>query len=61
MNPGPSVQAIASAPSASGEVTPDYVLELERAARYLPPEQVPLLRQAWQRCMRRWLTMPSAR
>ena len=27
---------------------PDYVLQLERAAHYLPPEQLPLLRRAWE-------------
>ena len=47
MNPAPSVQPLAHAPPASGEAAPDYVLELERAARYLPPEQLPLLREAW--------------
>src|SRR5690606_7605591 len=47
MNPGTSAQAVASAPPATGEPVPDYVLELERAASYLPVEQLPLLREAW--------------
>ncbi|KAF1691989.1 RelA/SpoT family protein [Pseudoxanthomonas koreensis] len=47
MNPGHSAQAVASAPPSAGEPLPDYVLELERAASYLPPEQLPLLREAW--------------
>src|SRR5690606_2946838 len=47
MNPGPSAQAVASEPPSTGEQVPDYVLELERAASYLPREQLPLLRDAW--------------
>ncbi|TWH04823.1 MULTISPECIES: RelA/SpoT family protein [Pseudoxanthomonas] len=47
MNPGTSAQAVAGAPPATGEPVPDYVLELERAASYLPVEQLPLLREAW--------------
>ncbi|MCR6686370.1 bifunctional (p)ppGpp synthetase/guanosine-3',5'-bis(diphosphate) 3'-pyrophosphohydrolase [Pseudoxanthomonas sp.] len=47
MNPGHSAQAVASAPPSTGEPVPDYVLELERAAAYLPREQLPLLREAW--------------
>ncbi|WP_372018741.1 RelA/SpoT family protein [Pseudoxanthomonas sp. 10H] len=47
MNPGHSAQAVESAPPPAGEPVPDYVLELERAAAYLPREQLPLLREAW--------------
>ncbi|KAF1698604.1 bifunctional GTP diphosphokinase/guanosine-3',5'-bis(diphosphate) 3'-diphosphatase [Pseudoxanthomonas jiangsuensis] len=47
MNPGHSAQAVASVPPSTGEPVPDYVLELERAAAYLPREQLPLLREAW--------------
>ena len=47
MNPGPSAQAVESAPSHAGEPVPDYVVALERAASYLPREQLPLLREAW--------------
>ncbi|KQN96560.1 MULTISPECIES: RelA/SpoT family protein [Stenotrophomonas] len=44
MNPGPSAQVAASA----GGAVPDYVLQLERAASYLPAEQLPMLRRAWE-------------
>ena len=44
MNPGPSAK-VATSP---GAAVPDYVLQLERAAHYLPPEQLPLLRRAWE-------------
>ncbi|MGE8227800.1 MAG: HD domain-containing protein, partial [Stenotrophomonas sp.] len=44
MNPGPSAQVATPA----GGVVPDYVLQLERAASYLPTEQLPLLRRAWE-------------
>ena len=44
MNPGPSAQVAAPA----GGAVPDYVLQLERAASYLPAEQLPLLRRAWE-------------
>ena len=47
MNPGPSAQAVATATPSIGEPVPDYVLELERVASYLPREQLPLLREAW--------------
>ena len=48
MNPGLSAQATATAPAPdAGDPVPDYVLELERAASYLPAEQLPLLREAW--------------
>ncbi len=47
MNPGHSAQAIANAPLPPSEPVPDYVLELERTATYLPREQMPLLREAW--------------
>jgi len=44
MNPGPSAQVATPA----GAAIPDYVLQLERAASYLPAEQLPLLRRAWE-------------
>ncbi|WP_028917217.1 bifunctional (p)ppGpp synthetase/guanosine-3',5'-bis(diphosphate) 3'-pyrophosphohydrolase [Pseudoxanthomonas sp. J35] len=47
MNTGLSAHAVDSAPPSAGEPLPDYVLELERAASYLPREQLPLLREAW--------------
>ncbi|MES5815983.1 bifunctional (p)ppGpp synthetase/guanosine-3',5'-bis(diphosphate) 3'-pyrophosphohydrolase [Pseudoxanthomonas sp. Soil82] len=47
MNPGHSAQAVATVSPSPGDAVPDYVLELERAAAYLPREQLPLLREAW--------------
>ncbi|WP_374012171.1 bifunctional (p)ppGpp synthetase/guanosine-3',5'-bis(diphosphate) 3'-pyrophosphohydrolase [Pseudoxanthomonas koreensis] len=47
MTAGHSAQAIANGPPPTGEPVPDYVLELERLAAYLPREQLPLLREAW--------------
>jgi guanosine-3',5'-bis(diphosphate) 3'-pyrophosphohydrolase len=47
MNPGPSAQAIQNTTAPADEPVPDYVLALERAAAYLPREQLPLLREAW--------------
>ena len=46
MTPATSAQAITPSAPPSGEEVPAYVLELERAAAYLPAEQLPLLRQA---------------
>ena len=46
MNPGHSAQAVAAVSPSPGDAVPDYVLELERAASYLPREQLPLLREA---------------
>ncbi|MDY4340731.1 bifunctional (p)ppGpp synthetase/guanosine-3',5'-bis(diphosphate) 3'-pyrophosphohydrolase [Xanthomonas sp. LF07-6] len=48
MNPGPSAQVAHAAPSSADAAVPDYVLQLERSASYLPPEQIPLLRRAWE-------------
>ncbi|WP_369943406.1 RelA/SpoT family protein [Xanthomonas medicagonis] len=48
MNPGPSAQVAHAAPSPASEAVPDYVLQLERSASYLPAEQIPLLRRAWE-------------
>jgi guanosine-3',5'-bis(diphosphate) 3'-pyrophosphohydrolase len=47
MNPGTAAHAVESTPPHTGEPVPDYVLELERTASYLPREQLPLLREAW--------------
>ena len=47
MTPATSAQAITPSAPPPGEEVPAYVLELERAAAYLPAEQLPLLRQAW--------------
>ncbi|UYB53227.1 bifunctional (p)ppGpp synthetase/guanosine-3',5'-bis(diphosphate) 3'-pyrophosphohydrolase [Xanthomonas sp. AM6] len=48
MNPGPSAQVATAALSPASEAIPDYVLQLERSASYLPAEQIPLLRRAWE-------------
>ncbi|MBB6367712.1 guanosine-3',5'-bis(diphosphate) 3'-pyrophosphohydrolase [Xanthomonas sacchari] len=48
MNPGPSAQVASAAPPSADEAVPDYVLQLERSASYLPAEQIPLLRRAWE-------------
>ena len=42
-----NVETLDHPPSPDGEA-PDYVLQLERAANYLPAEQLPLLRRAWE-------------
>ncbi|GAB3515083.1 RelA/SpoT family protein [Pseudoxanthomonas daejeonensis] len=47
MNLGHSAQVVAPASPSTSEPVPDYVLELERAAAYLPREQLPMLREAW--------------
>ncbi len=46
MNPYQSADAVETVPPHAGEPVPDYVLELERVASYLPREQLPLLREA---------------
>ncbi|MGH8063496.1 MAG: RelA/SpoT family protein [Pseudoxanthomonas sp.] len=47
MTPRRNVETVDHSPSPDGEV-PDYVHQLERAASYLPAEQLPLLRRAWE-------------
>ena len=42
-----NVEILDQSPSPDGEV-PDYVHQLERVASYLPAEQLPLLRRAWE-------------
>ncbi len=48
MNPGRTAQAVPSAPPATGDAVPEYVRKFEQAASYLPREQLPLLRRAWE-------------
>ncbi|MEB1608873.1 MULTISPECIES: RelA/SpoT family protein [Xanthomonas] len=48
MNPGPTAQATVVTSPSSDQAIPDYVLHLERAASYLPKEQLPILRRAWE-------------
>ena len=44
MNPGPATTTL---PRLDGDV-PEYVLQFERSAAYLPAEQLPILRRAWE-------------
>ncbi|WP_115540948.1 RelA/SpoT family protein [Xanthomonas campestris] len=48
MNPGPTAQATVATAASTDSAIPDYVLHLERAASYLPKEQLPILRRAWE-------------
>ncbi|PPU77597.1 bifunctional GTP diphosphokinase/guanosine-3',5'-bis(diphosphate) 3'-diphosphatase [Xanthomonas cucurbitae] len=48
MNPGPTAQASVAKSPPSDPAIPDYVLYFERAASYLPKEQLPILRRAWE-------------
>ena len=48
MNPGPTAQATVVTSPSSDQAIPDYVLHFERAASYLPKEQLPILRRAWE-------------
>ncbi|MEA9479400.1 RelA/SpoT family protein [Xanthomonas campestris] len=48
MNPGPTAQATVATAASIDAAIPDYVLHLERAASYLPKEQLPILRRAWE-------------
>jgi len=47
MTPRRNVETAVHSPSPDGEV-PDYVRQLEQVAGYLPAEQLPLLRRAWE-------------
>ncbi|MEA9972992.1 bifunctional (p)ppGpp synthetase/guanosine-3',5'-bis(diphosphate) 3'-pyrophosphohydrolase [Xanthomonas campestris pv. raphani] len=48
MNPGPTAQATVATAASTDAAIPDYVPHLERAASYLPKEQLPILRRAWE-------------
>ena len=47
MSPGDPVHAIAPPTAPPDDAVPDYVQALERAASYLPAEQIAQLRRAW--------------
>ena len=47
MSPSRTAKTIAHSPSPDDGV-PEYLRQLERAASYLPAEQIPLLRRAWE-------------
>jgi guanosine-3',5'-bis(diphosphate) 3'-pyrophosphohydrolase len=48
MNPGRSAKALRDAAAASSDGVPDYLAQFEKSARYLPKDQLPLLRRAWE-------------
>lgn len=48
MNQGLTTKAAVSIPPPGDDAVPDYVLQLERIAGYLPKPQLPLLRRAWE-------------
>ena len=48
MNPRETATRSALAPASDDAGVPDYVRELERVATYLPPDQLRLLRRAWE-------------
>ena len=47
MSPGETAHAVVLPPVPADDAVPDYVHALERAAGYLPHEQLALLRRAW--------------
>lgn len=47
MSPATPAAALAPPPVPADDAVPDYVQALEKAAAYLPPEQLALLRRAW--------------
>ncbi len=47
MSPGETAHALTLPPAPPDDAVPDYVQALEKAAGYLPPEQLALLRRAW--------------
>ncbi|MGX5731009.1 RelA/SpoT family protein [Pseudoxanthomonas beigongshangi] len=48
MNPGRTAKALRTPASSHGDGVPDYLAQFEKTARYLPKEQLPLLRRAWE-------------
>ncbi|HVK53028.1 MAG TPA: bifunctional (p)ppGpp synthetase/guanosine-3',5'-bis(diphosphate) 3'-pyrophosphohydrolase [Pseudoxanthomonas sp.] len=48
MTPGRSAKALRNAAASSGDGIPDYLAQFEKSARYLPKDQLPLLRRAWE-------------
>lgn len=48
MSPARTAKAKTAAEPSNGDDTPDYVRKLLQAASYLPKEQLPLLRRAWE-------------
>ena len=48
MNAGRTAKALRSSASSRDEGVPEYVVQFERLVTYLPKEQLPLLRRAWE-------------
>ncbi|MGS1078014.1 RelA/SpoT family protein [Pseudoxanthomonas beigongshangi] len=48
MNPGRTAKALRTPASSRSDGVPDYLAQFEKTARYLPKEQLPLLRRAWE-------------
>lgn len=48
MNSGRTAKALRSPASSRDEGVPEYVVQFEKLAKYLPKEQLPLLRRAWE-------------
>ncbi|KRA54690.1 (p)ppGpp synthetase [Pseudoxanthomonas sp. Root65] len=48
MNSGRTAKALRSPASSRDEGVPEYVAQFEKTASYLPKEQLPLLRRAWE-------------
>ena len=48
MNPGRTAKAHRTSVSSRDGAVPDYVAQFEKTASYLPTEQLPLLRRAWE-------------
>ncbi|WP_313927767.1 bifunctional (p)ppGpp synthetase/guanosine-3',5'-bis(diphosphate) 3'-pyrophosphohydrolase [Pseudoxanthomonas sp.] len=48
MNSGRTAKALRSPASSRDEGVPEYVVQFERLVTYLPKEQLPLLRRAWE-------------
>ena len=48
MNSGRIAKALRSPASSRDDGLPEYVVQFEKTAAYLPREQLPLLRRAWE-------------
>ncbi|MEL1266051.1 bifunctional (p)ppGpp synthetase/guanosine-3',5'-bis(diphosphate) 3'-pyrophosphohydrolase [Pseudoxanthomonas putridarboris] len=48
MNPGRTAKALRTPASSRDDALPDYVAQFEKTAGYLPKDQLPLLRRAWE-------------
>ncbi|HEY1036096.1 MAG TPA: HD domain-containing protein, partial [Pseudoxanthomonas sp.] len=48
MTSGRTVKALRTPAPSHDDGTPDYVVQFEKTAAYLPKDQLPLLRRAWE-------------